>query len=169
MTTIAKQFMIFITSFSLFGAGTVFAEPIKADSTPKRLEISLPDTSEFGGKQHKVSKINEQQFIDLFGIIVKACDADSKQFGTDAANALTKIFSLQNNPNAKGVFSISPMFNRDILVATLMVGNKIKLDDDDFERIKKTFAEYARKTDNKDEQMLIAIIYGSLLAEWKYP
>jgi len=57
-----------------------------------------------------------------------------------------------------------------------MVGNKIKPDDDDFDRLKITFteyarktAEYARKTENKDEQMLIAIIYGSLLAEWKHP
>jgi len=166
---IAKQFVILITSLSLLGAGTVLADPIKTDSTPKRLEITLPDSIKLGGKSHKVSKIDQQQFVDLFSKIVEAFNADSKQFGADAASALTEIWGLKNNPNAKGVFAISPMFNRDMLVATLMVGNKIKLDDNDFEKLKMTFAEYARKTDNKDEQMLVAIIYGSLLAEWKHP
>jgi len=169
MNIIYKMIALVVAGISLLGTLSVAADPIKMDPPPKRLVITLPESISFGGKAHKIAKINQETFVELFTKIAEAFNADSKQFGADAAASLMKIWGLQDHPHAKGVFAISPMFNRDMLVATVMVGNKIKLDDDDFERIKMTFAEYARKTENKDEQMLIAVIYGSLLAEWKHP
>lgn len=169
MNTFHPIIALVVAGFSLLGALSVVADPIKTDPPPKRLVITLPESISLGGKAHKISKINQEAFVALFTKIAEAFNADSKQFGADASTSLMEIWGLKDHPHAKGVFAISPMFNRDMLVATVMVGNKIKLDDDDFERIKIKFAEYARKTENKDEQMLIAVIYGSLLAEWKHP
>jgi len=159
------------TTYALTIAVTLLAGlmPIWAAPAPERLTITLPTSLKIGQDSRKVSPITDQQFVELFGQIVEAFNADSKKFGTETAGALTTIYDLVDNPDAQGVFSISPMFNRDLLVATLMVSNRIQMDDDDFARLKNTFAEYARMTDKQGERMLVAIIYGSLLAEWKHP
>lgn len=169
MNIINNMIALVVAWFSLLGTLSVVADPIKIDSPPKRLVITLPESISFDGKAHKISKIDQETFIDLFTKMAEAFNADSKQFGADSSTSLMEIWGLKDHPHAKGVFAISPMFNRDMLVATVMVGNKIKLDDNDFEKLQMTFAEYARKTENKDEKMLIAVIYGSLLAEWKHP
>jgi len=92
---IAKYFVILTFAFSLLVIDAVCADPAKVATDPKRLEITLPDSLELGGNTLKVSKIDQQQFVALFGKVVESFNADSKKFGVDAASALTRILDYK--------------------------------------------------------------------------
>jgi len=103
-------------------------------------------------------------YIDFCKAMIKFSEDDKVSFAKESKTMLIRMLGWENRRDEQKIFDIDPMFNRSLIFCLVANQNKIKMDKEDMENFKNDCVNTAKKMTDESGQVIIAKIYGLVLA-----